>query len=106
MKIILERHAYAPELNKAYIGPRKSELKVPSCTSIKEVRQRYFAPLKYTGRHVTLQSVYPEDSAWLNRTRQGFCNDLVSLKGIIKAMHSKLDMRKNPDIKITSKLIG
>ena len=44
MKITLERHAYAPELNCAYIGKSKIKIAAAGCASIKAVRTRLFAP--------------------------------------------------------------
>lgn len=105
MKIILERHAYAPELNKAYIGPTHTMIPAPGCTSIAHVRERLFSPLKYRGRFVTLQSINTPERASYNRTRQGFCNDLQSLAGAIRVFRGYHNL---PDCKhiVKTELIG
>lgn len=106
MKIILEVHSYAPELNKAYIGPTGTKINVPGCTTIGQVRKTLFAPLKYTGRYVILRTEYPSDKAWLNRFTGGFCNDMQSMKGALTFLRNRLDYRFNPVVKIQTKLIG
>jgi hypothetical protein len=73
MKIALERHAYAPELNKAFIfhkGRRVATLPAAGLTTIRDVRKAYFAP-RPAFRHA---HVFSERSApWqgLNRDRAG-----------------------------------
>lgn len=106
MKIILERHNYAPELNKAYIGPTRTMIKVPGCTSIKQVREKHFAPLKYKGRHVRIASKYPAPFAWLNAQRSGFCNDLRSLAGALTIFRQRLAQDKGPVVELKTQLIG
>jgi hypothetical protein len=44
-KFILERHAFAPELNRIHFENGAS-MKTPCCTSIKEVKNKYFKPYK------------------------------------------------------------
>lgn len=91
MKIILERHTYAPELNKAYIGPSRVMVPAQGCASIAAVRKALFAPLKYTGRHVVLRAVNAPEYSSCDSTRSGFCNDMHSLSGalrIFKARHN------------------
>lgn len=85
MKIVLEIHRYAPELNKVYVGRARVVMPAPGCTTIKEARSKLFAPLKYTGRHVVLSAINTPDKESYNRTRSGFCNDMRSLSGAIKA---------------------
>ncbi len=106
MKIILERHAYAPELNKAFIGPAHVCVPAPGCKSIKDVRQKLFSPLKYRGRHVVIQSHYPTPYEWVNQTRNGFCNDLRSLSGALRIFRQKLDMRQSPTVSVKTQLVG
>lgn len=83
MKIILERHTYAPELNKAYVGPSRVMIPAPGCASIADVRKRLFAPLQYRGRHVVLHAQNEAGREAYNYTRSGFCNDMRSLKGAL-----------------------
>ena len=84
MKVILERHAYAPELNKAYIGPCRVMIPAPGCKSIADVRKSLFAPLQYRGRFVILRAENAPERASYNRTRSGFCNDMRSLSGALR----------------------
>lgn len=79
MRIILERHTYAPELNKAYIGPSRVMMPAPGCASIADVRRKLFAPLKNKGRFVILRAQNVREHKNLDRERAGFCNDLHSL---------------------------
>lgn len=84
MRIILERHTYAPELNKAYIGPSRVMMPAPGCASIADVRRKLFAPLQYRGRHVVLRAENEVGRESYNRTRSGFCNDMRSLAGALR----------------------
>lgn len=106
MQILLERHRYAPELNKAYVGPNRVMVPAPGCTSIKEVREKIFAPLKRTGRYVRIHTRYPEPYDWLNRTRQGFCEDLDTLKRVLSQVKSGLAMQHDPYIKVKVEIVG
>jgi hypothetical protein len=70
MKIALERHAYSPEMNRAHIlrrGQIVASMPAPACQSIREARQRLFAPAK-PGRLVAAS--YERAAPWegLNRT--------------------------------------
>ena len=104
MKIILERHRYAPELNKAYVGPTKAKFAAPGCQSIADVRKMHFAALKYKGRYVTLKAENAGKSSY-NRTRHGFCNDLRSLSGALKVFRAYHNLPGCVHT-ITTKLIG
>jgi len=105
MKIILERHAYAPELNKAYIGPGRVPMPAPGCTNIAQVRKIYFSPLKYKGRFVVLRSENAPGHEAYNRTQSGFCNDLRSLKGALTVFRKYHNL---PDCKhiVKTQVIG
>ncbi|CAB5514245.1 hypothetical protein LMG26857_03303 [Achromobacter anxifer] len=106
MKIILERHTYAPELNCAYVGPTRTKVKAPGCTSIRQVREKLFSPLKYTGRHVVLSTHYPGDKAWLNRQHSGFCQDMRSLAGALVGVRNRLAPGFGATVKIKTRLLG
>lgn len=84
MQIILERHAYAPELNKAYIGKSRVCVPAPGCKTIREVRKALFTPLQYKGRFVILSAVNTPDKSSYDRKRSGFCQDMRSLSGAIR----------------------
>ena len=105
MKIILERHAYAPELNKAYIGKSGACVPAPGCRTISDVRKRLFAPLKYKGRFVILSSENTPDKASYNRKVSGFCNDLQSLQGAIQVFKNRHNLPGCKHI-VKTRLIG
>jgi hypothetical protein len=108
MKIILEVHRYAPELNKAYLvkhGQTVATMKTPGCKSIAEVRREYFAPLKHTGRFVMLHAENVPEHASANRTRSGFCNDMHSLKGALKVFRGYHNLPGCKHV-VKTKLIG
>ena len=49
MKLALERHAYAPELNRAHVirhGRTVAKLPAPGCATIREARAALFQPLQ------------------------------------------------------------
>ena len=68
MECKLEVHAYAPELNKYYIGNTK--FMVPGAKTIGDVRRQLFHPLK-PGIYMSVWTEYPPDKAWLNRSYNG-----------------------------------
>lgn len=71
MKIGLERHAYAPELNKAIIlnkrGDMVATMPAPGCTTIAQARAHCF-PRYEARRIVTASYVRDGEFAWSNRT--------------------------------------
>lgn len=80
MKIILERHAFAPEMNKAHILRRvrgngwqtAGTISAPGCTSIADVRRAKFAPCGSFRRCAVIRSVYSQPQhLWLNKSRGG-----------------------------------
>lgn len=69
MKIALERHAYAPELNRAHVirgGRIVASLPAPGCVSIREARAKLF-PVGKAGRLIVAR--YERAAPWhgLNR---------------------------------------
>lgn len=71
MRIILERHLFAPELNKAHING--AVLPAPGCESIQEVRKKSF-PTTIPRIVATVKKRYPGQLAWLDRTHTGIVN--------------------------------
>ena len=66
MKILgLERHAYAPELNKLHL---KNGVTIPApyCTSVSDARKKLF-PQKVKTLCCVVRSVYPEEWESLNK---------------------------------------
>lgn len=84
MRIILEIHRYAPELNKAYIGPNKTMIRVPGCHTISDVRKKHFAPLKYKGRYMVATASNVAEHKCHDRVRRGFVNDMLSMAGFLR----------------------
>jgi hypothetical protein len=118
MKIILERHAYAPELNKAHIvrkGAIVASLPVPGATSIREARKALFQPRK-PGRWACVHSERSAPWHGLNRTIAGMTplgrEGLAQIQLIRRQMHDKggelLDGWTLPpsSVRIESRLIG
>jgi hypothetical protein len=106
MKIVLERHAYAPELNCAYLGKAGTRIPAPGCTSIKDVRTQLFRPLAARGRHVTLSTHYPATHAWLNRRHSGMCNDLALIVSSIKQLRDRLAPGLGAFVKVNVRMLG
>lgn len=106
MRIVLETHRYAPELNKAFVGPTATMVPAPGCTTIAQVRQKLFAPVPRRGRHVVLSTHYPEDKAWLNRQHPGFCDDLRTLAVHLRDLRARLAPGHGACVKVRSRLIG
>lgn len=106
MRIVLETHRYAPELNKAFVGPTATVVPVPGCTTIAQVRQKLFSPVARRGRHVVLSTHYPEDKAWLNRQHSGFCDDLRTLAIHLRDLRARLAPGLGACVKVRSWLIG
>lgn len=105
MRIILENHRYAPELNRAYIGPSRTMVRVSGCSTIKAVRKALFAPLKYKGRLTTLQSKNVPEFAAYDRAASGFCNDMHSLSGALRAFRNRHNI-PGCQVIVTTKLVG
>lgn len=105
MKILLENHAFAPELNKAYIGEAKTMFKVPGCKSITDVRKALFSPLPRKGRYAIMRAVYPERYKHHNRTVAGFYKDTADLARHIK-MFKMTHNLEGCEFVIKTRLIG
>ena len=102
-KFTLERHAYAPELNKIIFdnGPTMA---APYMTEISDVKRRYFAPMK-PGRYCSIDYInaqYPS----LNRNYCGYTENNYSgiklMRGVLKRRHNM----PGGEIKISIKYIG
>ena len=72
MKLILERHRYAPELNRCHVlnrGRVAAILPAPGCTTIAEARRTLFRPVKPV-RLVVVHSEREGEWSGFNRTRR------------------------------------
>jgi len=95
MKIVIENHAYAPELNRAWLQAKGDYVKgvtllnpaqrisVPGCTTTKEVREKHFAPLQRRGHFVTITATYPDKHRNLNRTYRGMVRNLAQVRTVL-----------------------
>lgn len=73
-RLVLERHAFAPELNRAHVlapsGRVAAVLPCPGCQSIKAARAALFRPV-LPGVRATVAFTRPAPWAGLNRTYSG-----------------------------------
>lgn len=90
MKIVIERHAHAPELNKAWLRAKVTQplspwgcIRVPGCTTTKEVREKHFAPLRRKGHFVTITATYPDKHKNLNRVYRGMVRNLAQVREVL-----------------------
>lgn len=88
MKLKIETHKYAPELNRVYlIGKNSSSaavLRAPSVTSIKEARAALFPKALPFRRVVTVESYYDDPRfSGLNRRHSGTVDSYEHLKNAI-----------------------
>lgn len=105
MKIVLEIHRFAPELNKAYIGKAQTMLKVPGCDSIAGARKALFSQLPRKGRYVVMEARYPERYKHHNRTVAGFYKNTAELARHIK-MFKLTHNLEGCEFVIKTRLIG
>ena len=103
MKLFLEIHRYAPELNTYQVldskgMPKGKPLRCPGLDSIKAVRAKLYAPLGMRGRYVNLTSS-------TGNQRQGFCNDLHKLQTVLRGFRAMCNL-PGTTIKISSRLVG
>lgn len=95
MKILIESHVFAPEMNKAWLHPKSGPagstmllnpaqcVRVPGCTTTKEVREKHFAPLQRRGHFVTITATYPDKHRNLNRTYRGMVRNLAQVRTVL-----------------------
>ena len=92
MKLILERHAYAPELNLAHIlrkGRIVASRKAPNCTTIRQCRKLLYARLA-PAIVATVTSEYSErEFHWLNRTFRGCVKSRIEAFEFAKTCRAK-----------------
>ncbi|USN15587.1 hypothetical protein KIKIMORA_04690 [Brevundimonas phage vB_BpoS-Kikimora] len=106
MKIALERHAYAPELNTAHIlrkGRVVASLPAPGATSIKEARAKLF-PRITPGRVAFYASQYPAPLKWLERQYAGRVASYENALTFLRTQRAKLTPEGRATLK--TRLIG
>lgn len=86
-QIALERHAFAPELNKIHLLRTGATLPAPGCRSIQQARTEVF-PEPEPRIVARIEVRYPPELAWLNRT---FCGRVSSRA---EALHFLRNERK------------
>lgn len=113
MKIVIENHAYAPELNRAWLQAKGDYVKgvtllnpaqrisVPGCTTTKEVREKHFAPLKRKGHWLVVRATYPEPHKNLNRA---YCGMVHSLAQVREVLDERRRYHNVPGAVVTAKL--
>lgn len=104
VKFALERHLYAPELNRVHIGP--TALPAPGCRTIAEARKKLFAPLARKGRYTAIKAVYPEPLAHLSREHYGFLHDTAHLGLCLKIARALHNVTPAPTITVHTRLLG
>ena len=88
MRIKIESHKYAPELNRVYLTVKNSSsaavLRAPSVTSVKDARAALFPkPIPFR-RVVTVEAYYNDPRfAGLNRRYSGTVDSYEHLKNVI-----------------------
>ena len=107
MKLILERHRYAPELNSAHIlrgGRVVAELPAPGCTSIREARAKLFPRIKEPFRAADYASHYPEPLKWLERQYRGRVPSYENALNFLRTQRAKLTPEGSATLR--TRLIG
>ena len=107
MKLILERHAYAPELNTAHIlrkGRVVAEISVPGATSIKEARAKLFPRLKAPMRVAFYASHYPERLKGLERQYAGQVASYQNALTFLRTQRARLTPEGHATLK--TRLVG
>lgn len=116
MKLSIETHKYAPELNKIlFVRDRRvvSSLSAPGVTSIRQAREKFLKPQSFA-RVATVTTHYPEKWERLNRTHKGLIRsyaDLLDFKNYVRnrttgGMLLSGEVLPDADIKIKIKMIG
>lgn len=117
MKMVIETHAFAPELNKILFvkhGETVAVKKAPGVTSIKEARAVYFQKAT-PGRVATVSSAHDNPNhKWLNRQAQGRISSYAELLKFVTSFRDRhaggelLDgtLLPHPKISVKTKMIG
>lgn len=86
----LERHNYAPEMNKLIVlhkGAVKGRIPAPGCLTISEAKRRNGIYPVRAVRFAVLRTEYPEPYAWLNKVvRRGVLNSTSGLKPALQVV--------------------
>jgi hypothetical protein len=87
-KYMLERHAYAPEMNKLHVlhkGVRKGCFRTPGCMTISEAKRHAGLRPVFFIRHASVSTEYPAPHAWLNRVvRYGMLRRVADLSPVLR----------------------
>lgn len=79
-KLVIERHSFAPELNKVHIvdcfGKVYGSIPCHGVNSIKEARKRLFKQATHYVRQAVVETQYQNpEYTWLNQSREGVVGD-------------------------------
>ena len=105
MRIVLETHRYAPELNKAYIGPNAVMYPAPGIKTIKQVRVELFPRLKKTGRYTVIKAINPLEFSRYDRQVQGFGESVKSIQIALRAMRQRHNI-EGCKFEVKTRIIG
>ena len=119
MKIMLETHRYAPELNKVWFGRDKIEcfdayhqqkakacVSAPGITTIKDWRKRN-KPYAESFRHATVEATYPDPKLhWLNKKLSGKVDNYAELLAFKHTLERKLIPNVGAYVRVKTQLIG
>jgi len=110
MKTHIEKHTYAPELNRAHLmkhGRVLRDLAAPGCVGRADVLRFYrWHPLK-SGVYARVKVEYPEPFASLSRMYQGYTPSRADALAFKRELHKRhhggplMDGRVLPDPRIT-----
>lgn len=100
MKLYLETHKFAPELNKVILIKSGIELKAPNITTIKDARKQFFNPIKQ-GKYCTIDVFVNSD---FYTTYKGYINNYNEVKDFLKLLKKNHNL-PNTNFNIKTKLI-
>lgn len=101
MKLLLEAHKYAPELNTVTLLKSGVKIKLPQVTTIKEARQKLFkkqVPIKYAKLVVMVNGAYL-------RTYEGTFSTYQAVKKFKQSLFERHNL-PTTEIKVKTYLIG
>jgi hypothetical protein len=105
MRMILERHTYAPELNQLHFldraGNRRGTMRAPGVLSHKEARAMFRPVAPHRVGYISTH--YPAPLKWLERQRVGV-TDYATALALLKAVKAQLAITGTATVK--TKLVG
>lgn len=100
----LERHAYAPELNKVHLLRASKPLSAAGCRTIADARQKLFPePEPRIVAKITVR--YPGELSWLNRTFCGRVKSRAEALQFYRAEKGRMAPGKGGTITVKTQLV-